>query len=126
MTDSLFTSTFTEEVYSFRHPLTVVLDKPWREQPEPNREALIKLLAAVGHRPESVRMVHQDTLDLSAWREMPAKLVAFVTPPSGVALNEKISTPTTEMVVTEPLDVLLSDEGVKRKFWAAFRSLFPA
>lgn len=123
---ALFTVTYTEEIYSFRPPLVVVLDKPWSKQPETNREALAKLLAAVGHRPESVRMVHQQHLDLSALGDMPSKLVAFVPPAPGIALNEKISTPTTEMVVTEPLEVLLADEGVKRKFWAAFKSLFSA
>jgi hypothetical protein len=71
-------------------------------------------------------MVCQEKLDLSAWADMPSILVAFVAPPPGVVLNEKISTPTTEMVITEPLEVLLSDEGVKRKFWGAFRSLFSA
>ena len=126
MTSSLFSTTYTEEVYSFRPSLVVILDKPWDAQPEANREALVKLLAAVGHRPDSVRMVCQETLDLSAWAEMPSRLVAFVTPPAGVVLHEKISTPTTEMVITEPLDVLLTDEGVKRKFWGAFKSLFPA
>jgi hypothetical protein len=126
MTYSLFRTTFTEEVYDFPAPLTVVLDKPWSEQPEANREALTKLLAAVGHQPASVRMVHQQKLDLSAWSDMPSKLVAFVSPPPGIALNEKIVTPTTEMVVTEPLGILLTDEGVKRKFWAAFKTLFPS
>lgn len=126
MTPTLFEATYLEEVYAFSPSFVVVLDKPWDAQPEANREALAKLLAAVGHRPDSVRMVCQEKLDLSAWADMPSRLVAFVTPPPGVVLNEKISTPTTEMVITEPLDVLLSDEGVKRKFWAAFKSLFPA
>jgi hypothetical protein len=123
---SLFTATYPEEVYAFRAPLVVVLNKPWREQPEANRDALTKLLAAVGHRPESVRMVHQEKLDLSGWSDMPERLVAFVEPQPGVVLNEKISTPSTEMVISEPLDVLLRDETVKRKFWGAFKSLFPA
>lgn len=126
MSTTLFSATFTEEVYSFAPPLTVVLNKPWDQQPEANRDALTKLLAAVGHRPESVRIVCQEKLDLSGWSDMPARLVAFVEPQPGVILHEKISTPTTEMVIAEPLDVLLKDETTKRKFWGAFRSLFPA
>lgn len=126
MMSALLTATYPEEIYNFRFPLVVVLNKPWSEQPEANREALVKLLAAVGHSTASVRMVHQEKLDLQAWNDMPERLVAFVPPPAGVAVNEKIVTPTTQMVVTEPLEVLLADEGTKRKFWAAFRSLFPA
>ncbi|MBL7849375.1 MAG: hypothetical protein JNN04_00640 [Cyclobacteriaceae bacterium] len=123
---SLFIATYPEEIYSFHAPLVVVLNKPWSEQSEPSREALTKLLVAVGHRPESVRMVCQEKLDLSGWSDMPERLVAFVEPQPGFVLNEKISTPTTEMVISEPLDVLLRDETVKRKFWAAFKTLFPA
>lgn len=126
MNPSLVAATYPEEIYAFTPSFVVVLDKPWDAQPEANREALIKLLGAVGHRPDSVRMVCQEKLDLSAWAEMPSRLVAFVTPPPGIVLNEKISTPTTDMVITEPLGVLLTDEGVKRKFWTAFKSLFPA
>lgn len=126
MTYSLFQTTFTEEVYSFPPPLTVVLDKPWSEQPEAHRDALVKLLAAVGHRPDSIRMVHQEKFDLSGWIDLPAKLVAFVPASPGVALNEKITLATTDMVITEPLGILLANEEVKRKFWTAFRSLFPS
>ncbi|MBL7846618.1 MAG: hypothetical protein JNL40_04045 [Cyclobacteriaceae bacterium] len=121
---SLFQTTFPEEVYAVPSPLTVILDRPWSEQPAECREALTKLLAAVRQSPESVRMIHQETLDLSAWAQPPSRLVAFVKPQKGIALNEKISTPATEMVVTEPLSALLTNEESKRKFWTAFRTLF--
>lgn len=124
-TQSLFTTTYSEEIYSFHQPLTVILDKPWSEQKPECKEALAKLLAAVGQSPESVRMVHQEVLDLAAWAEPPTRIVAFVPPPKGVALNERITTPASEIVVTEPLAALLANEESKRKFWTAFRSLFP-
>lgn len=123
---NLIEYTYQEEIFAFAPPLTVILDKPWAEQSQSCQEALTKLLAAVGQSPESVRMVHQSTLDLAAWSDPPARIVAFVTPPKGINTNEKITTPKSEIVVTDPLPVLLANEDSKRKFWAAFRSLFPA
>lgn len=124
MAISPFESTYSEEVYKFRPPLTVILDKPWSEQNAECREALAKLLAAVRHSPESVRMVHQAALDLSAWGDPPERIVAFVSPPKGIAVNEKITTPMSQIVVTEPLPALLANEEIKKKFWAAFKTLF--
>ncbi len=126
MSYGLFETTFTEEIYSVPPSLTVILDQPWSRQTPECREALTKLLAAVRHSPESVRMICQDHVDLTSLAEPPAKLVAFVPPPKGVPLNEKITTPVTEMVITEPLQVLLANEETKRKFWAAFKTLFSA
>jgi len=122
---TLFDTTYAEEVYNFRPPLTVILDKPWNEQPEECREALVKLLAAVRQTTASVRMLHQPTLDLSALADPPARVVAFTKPPKGIALFEKLQTPSGELVVSEPLAALLADEALKRKFWTAFKTLFP-
>lgn len=124
MSYGLFDTTYPEEIYAVAPPLTVILDKPWSELPPESRDALTKLLAAVHHSPESVRMICQDHVDLSDWAEPPARLVAFVPPKKGIPLNEKIITPTTGMVITEPLPVLLTNEETKRKFWLAFKSLF--
>lgn len=126
MAYSLFDTTYGEEVYAFNPPLTIILEEPWSAQSAPCREALTKLLAAVRLSPESVRMVCQDTLDLSAWADPPARIVAFMPPPKGVTVNEKITTPASEIVVTEPLSVLLTNEEIKRKFWSVFKTLFPA
>lgn len=126
MSYGLFDTTYPEEIYAVTPPLTVVLDKPWSDLPLDCREALIKLLAAVHHSPESVRMICQDHIDLTNWAEPPAKLVAFVPSKKGIPLNERITTPTTEMVITEPLPVLLTNEETKRKFWSAFKTLFAA
>lgn len=125
MTWTVFGTTFNEEVYDFQPPLTVILEKPWSAQSPQCQEALTKLLSAVRQSPESVRMVTQATLDLSAWADSPARIVAFVPPPKGINTNEKITTPKSEIVVAEPLSVLLANEDLKRKFWAAFRTLFP-
>lgn len=119
-----FETTFEEGIYVIPPPLTVILDRPWSAQPPECKEALTKLLAAVNHSPESVRMVHQEHVDLSDWAEPPSCVVAFVPPIKGVPMNERITTLTTSMVITEPLSVLLANEDTKRKFWAAFKTLF--
>ncbi len=124
--NSLLKTIYQEEIYEFSPPPTVVLERPWSEQPAECREALKKLLAGRGLSPESVRMMVMEHFDLSTWAEVPAKLVAFINPPRGVALNELIQTPRTEMVITEPLPVLLADEARKRRFWEAFKLLLPA
>lgn len=124
MAYELFETTYNEEVYNFRPPLTVILDKPWNDQSPACKEALGKLLAAVGQSLESIRIVHQPVLNLSAWADPPARIVAFVASPKGIAINEKITTPASEILVTEPLELLLDNEEVKRKFWLAFKTLF--
>ena len=126
MTYSLFGSTFMEEVYAVSSPVTVVIDVPWSALPPESLELLAKILVAIKSSIEGVRIVHQSNLDMSSWAELPTRLIAFVQPPPGIALYERIETPKTEMVISEPLSVLLANESAKRKLWTALRTLLPS
>lgn len=122
---SPYASPYQEEVYRIESPVLVILDTRWADVTVEARELLSKVLSAVNCSLDSVRIVYQETLDLSSFPDVPLKVIAFVKAPKGVAMNEKISTPKTDMVVSEALSVLLADEAAKRKFWAALKTLFP-
>lgn len=122
---SPYASPYQEEVYRIESPVLVILDTRWADVTVEARELLSKILSAVNCSLDSVRIVYQETLDLSSLPDVPLKVIAFVKAPKGVAVNEKISTPKTDMVVSEALSVLLADEAAKRKFWAALKTLFP-
>ncbi len=122
---SPYASPYQEEVYRIESPVLVILDTRWAEVSAEARELLSKILSAVHCSLDSVRIVYQETLDLSTLPDVPLKVIAFVKAPKGVAVNEKISTPKTDMVVGGALTVLLADEAAKRKFWAALKTLFP-
>jgi hypothetical protein len=124
MTNSPYASPYAEEIYRIDTPVLVILDTRWVDVSEEARELLSKILCAVHCSLDSVRIVNQETLDLSSLPDVPLKVIAFVKAPKGVAMNEKISTPKTDMVVAEALSVLLADEVAKRKFWAALKTLF--
>lgn len=126
MSYTLFDNTFIEEVYAVSSPVTVVIDVPWSSLPPESIELLTKILIAINSSTEGVRIVHQPTLDISSWVELPTRLIAFVQPPPGIALYERIETPKTEMVISETLSVLLASESAKRKLWTALRTLLPS
>lgn len=126
MTSTDFTSTYPEEVYAVPSPVTVILDVPWTSLPPEAVELLTKILVAIRTPLEAVRIVHQSNLDMSSWVELPARLIAFIQPPPGLTVYERIQTPTTEMVISEPLSILIADEGAKRKLWNALKTLLPS
>ncbi len=126
MTYALIGSTFTEEVYAVSSPVTVIVDVPWSSLAPESTELLTKILIAIKSSTDGVRIVHQANLDMSSWAELPARLIAFVQPPPGITLYERILTPKTEMVISEPLSALVANEPAKRKLWAALKNLSPS
>src|SRR5215218_3189836 len=90
--DSLFKSTFNEEVYDIAVPLTVVIGVPWASLKDEQVDLLSKILVAVGKALGGVRIIHQDPFDMSAWSEKPGRAIAFVAPPRGLARYEIIPT----------------------------------
>lgn len=122
--DSVFKSTFTEEVYSIPVPLTVVIDVVWGSLKEEQVELLSKILVAVGTSLAGVRIVHQSPFDMSTWSEKPQRVIAFCTPPKGVAAYEVVPSGEGVVVFSDPLEILYSDDAAKRKLWATLKALF--
>ena len=118
------TAIYTEEVYIIPPLVTVVIGEPWNQIPEEHRQLLNKILQAVRQSLESIRVIHQPEFNASAWSERPARVVSFTKPPKGLLLYEVIQTGETEVVFSDPLSQLISDDGAKRKLWSALKSLF--
>jgi hypothetical protein len=64
------------------------------------------------------------TLDLSQWKEKPARLIAFGATAKGVPLYEVITTPETLLVLADTLDILNKDDGLKKRLWSCLKQLF--
>jgi hypothetical protein len=119
-----FKSTFNEEVYDIGVPLTVVIGTPWSTLKEEHVQLLSKILVAVGQSLGSVRVIHQEAFDMSLWSEKPARVIAFVAPPKGLAAYEIIQGPEGAVVFSDPLEILNADDGAKRKLWGTLKTLF--
>lgn len=122
----IFRNTYIEEVYWAPLMTTVVIPCSWNEVKEEQRQLLSRILQAVNLSLESVRIMYQQSLDLSSWSEKPKRLIAFVTPPKGLSLYETVQVGKTSMIFSDPLDILNTDDTAKRKLWSALKTLFPA
>ncbi len=125
MEEPVFQTVYSEEIYSFPLPVTVLIGVAWNEIKEEQRQLLTKILYAVRLSPESVRIVHQSSLDLSVLPQKPKRVIAFLTPPKGISAYEIIHTGEAAMVFSDPLEILQSDEAAKRKLWSTLKTLFP-
>jgi DNA polymerase III psi subunit len=126
MTEIWFDTVYNEEVYSVEVRVMVVLGTPWSEVTPDYRVLLNRILQSVGHSLESVRIIDQNPLDISAWPEKPARVIAFVPPPKGVAVYEPVSVGQTSILFSEPFEILAGDNTSKRKLWDALKGLFSA
>ncbi|CAN5316403.1 hypothetical protein BH09BAC3_BH09BAC3_11550 [soil metagenome] len=124
MEDSTFKTIFSEEVYQIPSHVAVVIGIPWNEIKEDQRLLLSKILQAVKLSIDSVRMLHLTQFDLSSFEEKPSTILAFVTPPKGLASYEVVKTGQTSVIFSDPLESLITDDAAKRKLWGALKGLF--
>jgi DNA polymerase III psi subunit len=122
----LFNSIYGEEIYVVPPNLWVTLDIPWNDVTVDQRELLNKILLAIGSSIEAVRIIHQKSFDVSAWKEKPQHVLAFLVPPKGLTPYEVIQTSETTVIFSASLQQLTSDDTAKRKLWAALKSLLAA
>ena len=124
MESQSFQATYQEEIYLVPVPVTIVLACSWNEVVDSFRQPLEKILKALGHSLESVRIIQQSAFDLSALVEKPGRMIVFVNPPKGLTLYEVHTTGATSIVFAGGLEVLTEDDATKRKFWAALQAMF--
>jgi DNA polymerase III psi subunit len=124
--DDPFKTIYQEEVYSVQVPVTVVLNKAWKDVPTDQRLLLAKILQAVKLSTEAVRIIQQTSFDLSGFVEKPKRMIAFMTPPKGLSPYEVIVTGETSVVFSDGLEMLNQDDAAKRKLWNTLKSFFSA
>lgn len=124
MTDSWFHAVYGEEVYQFRRRVSVVIDVPYQQMNASDRELLAKILAAVGHSEQTVHLVCEPALNLSAWSSKPDAVIAFTPPPAGVALHTVMEAAGTTLLFAGPLSSLVDDAASKQKLWGALKPMF--
>lgn len=121
--DPMDTHIYQEEIYNVRPSAAVILSQPWNEIPDEHKTLLGKILQAIRLSLDSVNIIHQETLNLSALPDKPSMVMAFAIPTAGVPTYEAIRTGGSVTVVADPLDVLLQDESAKRRLWTVLKSL---
>ena len=124
MESQSFQATYQEEIYLVPVSVTIVLACSWSEVVDSFRQPLGKILKALGHSLESVRIIQQSPFDLTAFVENPGRMIVFVNPPKGLTMFEVHKTGATSIVFAGGLEVLTQDEATKRKFWAALQAMF--
>lgn len=125
MTESnWFETVYPEETYAFPPSLTIVLSVPFAQLKADDQLQLSKMLVAIGHSLESVRIVVEPNLDLSQWIEKPRQLIAFQPPPKGIEIYSVTQTPGTTLLFSDSLSVLGTDLSTKKKLWEALRAMF--
>ncbi len=120
-----FESVYPEEVYAFPPPLTVVLSMPLEKLGEQEKVLLSRMLQAIRHSLDSVKVVVEPRLDLSAWIEKPRQILAFQPPPKGIEPYSVTQAAEATVLFSAPLEVLSTDTESKKKLWAALQTMFP-
>ncbi len=121
----LFDTTYLEDIYQVPCRTFIIVASPWSELEEEQRSLLSKILQAVRLSLESVRIIYQSNFDLASFEEKPERMIAFVTPPKGLASYEVIQTGETSVIFSDPLEFLNTDDAAKRKLWNTLKTLFP-
>ncbi len=117
---------YQEEIYRIAPATTIVLPCPWADVSEEHRQPLEKILQALRLSLEAVCIVHQASINLSAFAEKPARMIIFHIPPKPLALHEVHVIGESQVIFAGGLNVFTQDELTKRKFWSALKTLFPS
>ncbi len=124
MTDPIFESLYTEELYDLTPKISVVIATPWEKVTEEERQLLAKILGSVKLSLETVLIIEQTPFNLSTWLEKPKKVICF-SPASGeMNKYEVVEIEGVTLVLSNPLSLLIPDDASKRKLWLALKQLF--
>ncbi|MBK5280113.1 MAG: DNA polymerase III subunit psi [Bacteroidia bacterium] len=124
MTNPIFESLYSEELYRPVQKTSVVIATGWTEIAEEERQLLTKILESVKLGLESVRIVEQSVFNLSTWSEKPKQLICFSPASKALPKHEIIKLDDTSIVLSNSLAELISDDVAKRKLWWALKELF--
>jgi hypothetical protein len=124
---------FPEELYRVK-PIrtTVVITKPWADITYAEKEQLQKISDALRQRlnpklsVDAFQVVHQNQLDVATLSNNPKEVIYFGPPIKGLAFYELIEANQVKMVLSEPLQDLISNDQGKQKLWKALQQLFAA
>ncbi len=124
MSDPVFESLYSEELYQPALKITVVLATAWNKITDDERLLLSKILGSVKLSLESVRIIEQAQFNLSTWIEKPKQVICFSPASDGLAKHEVIEVDGTSLVLSNTLGELIPDDASKRKLWLALKQLF--
>jgi DNA polymerase III psi subunit len=121
--ETIFESTYQEEVYLIHPQVVVVIPVEWAAVKEDEKVLLSKILSAVKLSLDSVVIWQQPHLDLSTWAEKPKKVLCF-SAAEGLPKFEVLPAQGTLVLASLPLQELLKDDEAKKKLWAGLKQLF--
>lgn len=121
--ESIFGSTYTEDLYLMQPKVAVVIPVAWEKVKEDERILLSKILNAVKLSLDSVVIRQQPNLDLSTWQEKPSRVLCF-SQANGLPKFEMLPAQGTSIIVSLPLSELLTNDEAKKKLWAGLKQMF--
>lgn len=117
-------STFQEGVYRVKILPVVILDQPWHQVSQAEKELLQKILSALGLTLDSIKLLHQAQLNVSALSVPPDRIIYFGVPTPGVPLYEMITVNNSSIVASDSLRELLTNDDLRKRLWVALKKQF--
>jgi|SRR6185369_16601759 len=124
MNSVLFESLYPEGLFAISLPPTIVLDQHWKTLTAAEKALLEKILGAIKQSLNSVTILHQDSLDLSAWAVKPKHVIYFGNPVKGIQHYEMVEANGVCIVTSESLKNLSGNEDSRKKLWQALKKQF--
>jgi hypothetical protein len=121
---------FQEEVYRLAPRVVVIIDMPWRDVKEAERQLLAKILGAIEIAPQTklslqaVQIVIQPELNLATLPFQPQQVIAFTRVPKGIPQLEVVTAGSCQVVAAPRLPELITQDDAKKRLWTALRAQF--
>jgi len=120
----LFDSLFPEGLFMVPPAPTIIMDQRWETITAAEKTLLEKILTAIKQSLNSVTITYQDTFDLSSPNHKSEHVIYFGKPVKGIPLYEAIEANGVNIVASETLYHLSSNEQARKKLWLALKKQF--
>jgi hypothetical protein len=124
MNKEVFETTYQEEIFQIKPKPFVVINIQWEMLGDKERELLSKIIAALKISIDSITIVSQQTLDITAFAGKTSKVVYFGDLPPGVSRYDILESGGLSFICSESLTQLLDNEASRKQLWVALKKLF--
>lgn len=124
MDQEVFATTYQEEIFQIKPKPVVVINVEWETLGEKERELLCKIIAALKISIDSITIVSQQTLDITAFAGKTSKVIYFGDLPPGISRYDILESGDLSFICSENLTQLLDNEASRKQLWVALKKLF--
>ena len=124
MEREIFDTTYPEEIFLLKHQPVVIINGPWEQLGETEREQLYKIIAALKTPIDSITILTMPTLNITAFKGKADQVIYFGELPAGVARYEVLESDGVSFICSESLTDLLVNKAARNQLWIGLRALF--